>query len=564
VIRQLFRRKPISETPARGLRRILSIWDLTAIGVAAIIGAGIFSTVGEATQQAGPSVVLVFVVGAFVAGLSALSYAEMASVVPQAGSAYTYTYVIFGELTAWLIGWFLILEYAVGNIAVAISWSGYFVALLRSLGLSLPLYLTQDPLSLWRQAQNYLHHADPASYEAYVAWVSAPRVLGLPLVLNLPALAIVILITALAYIGIRESRFANNLFVILKVGTILFILALGAFFVNPDQWSPFMPNGFSGTMRAIGAVFFAYIGFDALSTTAEEARHPKRDLPLAMLLSLTVCTVLYVGIALVLTGVVPYQELGVADPLAYLFTKLPISEGFRRALEGMVAVSAVIAMASVLLVFQIGQPRIWFAMSQDGLLPPALGKIHPRFGTPHIATLITGAVVAIPLFFSSLSTVVDMTSMGTLMAFAIVSAGVAYLHYAPPPAYAPRFRVPYIPSRWLFPSMVLAGFLWTWHLNPNALLHLLDFSQGGTLWHYRLLVLFVLIATFFALRYNVSLLPLLGTLSPLYLIIELGQENWIRLLLWVGAGLVLYFAYGYWHSHLRHASSSSTSLPESA
>jgi basic amino acid/polyamine antiporter, APA family len=224
-------------------------------------------------------------------------------------------------------------------------------------------------------------------------------VLGLPLVLNLPALAIVILITALAYIGIRESRFANNLFVILKVGTILFILALWAFFVNPDQWSPFMPNGFSGTMRAIGAVFFAYIGFDALSTTAEEARHPKRDLPLAMLLSLTVCTVLYVGIALVLTGVVPYQELGVADPLAYLFTKLPISEGFRRALEGMVAVSAVIAMASVLLVFQIGQPRIWFAMSQDGLLPPALGKIHLRFGTPHIATLLTGAVVAIPLFF---------------------------------------------------------------------------------------------------------------------------------------------------------------------
>ncbi len=550
MIRQLFRRKLIREEPQRGLKRILSIWDLTAIGVAAIIGAGIFSTVGEATQKAGPSVVFVFVIGAFVAGLSALSYAEMASAIPQAGSAYTYTYVIFGELAAWLIGWFLILEYAVGNIAVAISWSGYFVALLRSMGIELPLYLTQDPLSLWQEVQDYLKAQSPAHAAAYAAWQAAPRVLGIPIILNLPALLIVVLITALAYIGIRESRLANNIFVALKVGIILFILIIGAFFVNPDQWKPFMPNGFSGMMRAVGAVFFAYIGFDALSTTAEEARHPKRDLPLAMILSLTVCTLLYVGIALVLTGVVPYYELGVADPLAYLFTKLPLSESFRRALEGMVAVGAVIAMASVLLVFQIGQPRIWFAMSQDGLLPPALGRIHRRFGTPHIATFVTGLVVAIPLFFSSLSTVVDMTSMGTLMAFAIVSAGVAYLHCSPPPGYTPRFRVPYIPGRWLFPAMVLAGLLWTWQLNPDAFSALLDFSQGGTLWHYRLLLVFVLIATFLAIRYNLSLLPLLGTLSPLYLIIELGQENWIRLLLWLGAGLVFYFAYGYWHSHL--------------
>jgi amino acid transporter len=551
VIRQLFRRKGITDPSERGLRRVLSLWDLTAIGVAAVIGAGIFSTVGEATLKAGPSVVLVFVIGAFVAGLSALSYAEMASVVPQAGSAYTYTYVIFGELLAWLMGWFLILEYAVGNIAVAISWSGYFVALLRSMGIDMPLYLAQDPLSLWRAAQDYLQSHNPASYPAYQAWQAAPTLFGIPLILNLPALLIVVFITALAYVGIRESRLANNIFVALKVLTILFILVVGVFFVDPDRWTPFMPNGFSGMMRAVGAVFFAYIGFDALSTTAEEARYPRRDLPLAMLLSLTICTLLYVGIALVLTGTVSYQELGVADPLAYLFTKLPISVGFRRALEGMVAVSAVIAMASVLLVFQIGQPRIWFAMSRDGLLPPALGKVHPRFGTPHAATLLTGAVVAIPLFFSSLSTVVDMTSMGTLMAFAMVSAGVAYLHYAPPPNYNPRFRVPYIPSRWLFPIMVLAGLLWAWSLNPLAIQHLVDFSQGGTLWHYRILLLFVLIATYLAIRYNLSLLPLLGTLSPLYLIIELGQENWIRLLLWLSAGLVFYFVYSYRHSHLR-------------
>jgi APA family basic amino acid/polyamine antiporter len=551
VIRQLFRRKGITDPSERGLRRVLSLWDLTAIGVAAVIGAGIFSTVGEATLKAGPSVVLVFVIGAFVAGLSALSYAEMASVVPQAGSAYTYTYVIFGELLAWLMGWFLILEYAVGNIAVAISWSGYFVALLRSMGIDMPLYLAQDPLSLWRAAQDYLQSHNPAYYPAYQAWQAAPMLFGIPLILNLPALLIVVFITALAYVGIRESRLANNIFVALKVLTILFILVVGAFFVDPDRWTPFMPNGFSGMMRAVGAVFFAYIGFDALSTTAEEARYPRRDLPLAMLLSLTICTLLYVGIALVLTGTVSYQELGVADPLAYLFTKLPISVGFRRALEGMVAVSAVIAMASVLLVFQIGQPRIWFAMSRDGLLPPALGKVHPRFGTPHVATLLTGAVVAIPLFFSSLSTVVDMTSMGTLMAFAMVSAGVAYLHYAPPPNYNPRFRVPYIPSRWLFPIMVLAGLLWAWSLNPLAIQHLVDFSRGGTLWHYRILLLFVLIATYLAIRHNLSLLPLLGTLSPLYLIIELGQENWIRLLLWLSAGLVFYFVYGYRHSHLR-------------
>ncbi len=551
MIRQIFRRKAITDPSERGLRRVLSLWDLTAIGVAAVIGAGIFSTVGEATLKAGPSVVLVFVIGALVAGLSALSYAEMASVVPQAGSAYTYTYVIFGELLAWLMGWFLILEYAVGNIAVAISWSGYFVALLRSMGIEMPLYLAQDPLSLWRAAQDYLQSHNPASYSAYQAWQAAPTLFGIPLILNLPALLIVIFITALAYIGIRESRLANNIFVALKVLTILFILVIGGFFVDPDRWTPFMPNGFSGMMRAVGAVFFAYIGFDALSTTAEEARYPRRDLPLAMMLSLTICTLLYVGIALVLTGTVSYQELGVADPLAYLFTKLPISVGFRRALEGMVAVSAVIAMASVLLVFQIGQPRIWFAMSRDGLLPPALGKVHSRFGTPYIATLLTGAVVAIPLFFSSLSTVVDMTSMGTLMAFAMVSAGVAYLHYSPPQNYNPRFRVPYIPSRWLFPLMVLAGLSWAWSLNPAAIQNLLDFSQGGTLWHYRILLLFVLIATYLAIRYNLSLLPLLGTLSPLYLIIELGQENWIRLLLWLGAGLIFYFLYGYRHSHLR-------------
>lgn len=551
MISRLFRRKPIAPPTDRGLKRVLSVWDLTALGVAAVVGAGIFSTVGEASVMAGPSVVLVFVMGAVVAGFSALAYAEMASCVPQAGSAYAYVYAVFGELAAWLVGWMLVLEYAVGNIAVAISWSGYFQALLESMGIGLPLYYVTDSLSLWRGAQAYLSSHDPAYLAAYEAWQAAPRVLGVPLVLNLPALGIVALVTWLAYIGIRESRTANNVLVAIKLGVILLVIGVGAFFVDPARWSPFMPNGFSGMMRGVGAVFFAYIGFDALSTTAEEARHPQRDMPLAMMLALIICTLLYIGIALVLTGVVPYAELGVSDPMAYLFTKLPLSSAVMRLLSGFIAVSAVVAMASVLLVFQIGQPRIWFAMSQDGLLPAALGRVHKRFGTPHVATLLTGVVVGVPLFFSSLQTVVDLTSMGTLMAFALVSGGVAYLHYKPPSGYNPRFRVPYIPGRWLFPIMVLAGVGWAWSLNPRLLSGLVDFSLGGTWWHYRVLLVLVALALYLTMRYNLSLIPVLGSLSALYLVIELGVENWKRLGIWILIGLLAYGVYGYRRSKLR-------------
>ncbi|MCS7297803.1 MAG: amino acid permease [Bacteroidia bacterium] len=551
MISSLFRRKPIEASESPSLRRILSVFDLTAIGIAAVIGAGIFSTIGEAAATAGTSVIMVFVIGAIVAGLSALSYAEMASSIPLSGSAYTYTYVVFGEVIAWLVGWMLILEYAVGNIAVAISWSGYFQALLTSWGIPLPLYLVRDPLSLWNEAQTFLTTGNPALQSSYEAWCSAPRFMGVPLVLNLPALLITALITWIAYIGIRESRVVNNLLVILKVGAILLVIIVGSFFLNPVRWSDFMPNGFSGMMRGVGAVFFAYIGFDALSTTAEEARNPRRDLPLAMGLSLTLCTLLYIAVALVLTGLAPYSELGVADPLAYVFTKLPLSLHLRQILMGIIAMSAVIAMASVLLVFQIGQPRIWYAMSRDGLLPPLFGRIHQRFRTPHISTLLTGIGVSIPLFFASLDVVVDMTSMGTLMAFAIVSAGVAYLHYKSPPGYAPRFRVPYIPGRWLFLAMLVSGLGWAYALNPKGFAALFDLSQGGAFWRYRVLLILLAIATYFVIRYNLSLIPVLGFLSNLYLIIELDIENWIRLLVWSGVGLGLYFAYGYWHAALR-------------
>lgn len=547
----LFRRKVISESPPLGLRRVLSVFDLTAIGVAAVIGAGIFSTIGEAAALAGSSVTVVFIIGALVAGLSALSYAEMASSVPLSGSAYTYTYVVFGELLAWMVGWMLVLEYAVGNIAVAISWSGYFQALLGSWGIPLPTYLVQDPLSLWREAQQFVQTGDPAFRPSYEVWQSAPRIAGIPLVMNLPALLIVAGVTLIAYIGIRESRVANNFMVALKIGAVLLVILVGAFFVQPHRWLDFMPNGFSGMMRGIGAVFFAYIGFDALSTTAEEARNPKRDLPLAMILSLALCTLLYVAVALVLTGLAPYKALAVPDPLAYVFTQLPLSPSLRQMLTGIIAVSAVIAMASVLLVFQIGQPRIWYAMSRDGLLPAGLGRIHPRFRTPHVATLLTGIVVAVPLFFSSLHAVVDMTSMGTLMAFAVVSAGVAYLHHKPPPGYNPRFRVPKIPGRWPFLLMVSLGLLWAGVLNLKDTLALLDFSQGGALWRYRVLLLLVGVVGYFVVRYNLSLLPILGMLSALYLIIELDVENWLRLGIWTAVGLGLYFGYGYWHSSLR-------------
>ncbi|MCS6790114.1 MAG: amino acid permease [Bacteroidia bacterium] len=552
-MRALFRRKPFPEAPPQKLKKVLSVLDLTALGVAAIIGAGIFSTIGEAAASAGTSVVLVFVIAAFVAGFSALSYAEMASSIPLAGSAYTYTYVVFGEVVAWIVGWMLVLEYAVGNIAVAISWSGYFQALLHSWGIPLPLYLGKDPLSLWQEAQKYLHTHDTAFQAAYTAWQEAPRLWGIPLVMNLPALLINALITGIAYIGIQESRTMNNLLVALKVGAILLVVVVGAAYVQAERWLNFMPNGFSGMMRGVGAVFFAYIGFDAISTTAEEARNPRRDLPLAMALALAICTLIYIIVALVLTGIVPYKDLAVPDPLAYAFSQLPLSSGLRSFLTGVVAMSAVIAMASVLLVFQIGQPRIWYAMSQDGLLPPFFGKVHPRFRTPYVATLITGLVVGIPLFFSSLSAVVDMTSMGTLMAFAVVSAGIAYLHYRPPTGYSPRFRVPKIPGRWPYLIMVLMGTLWAYQLHAQHFSALWDFSQGGDIWKYRILLAVVIITGYFVMRYNLSLLPILGMLSAFYLILELGAANWIRLGVWLGVGALLYWGYGYRNSILRKA-----------
>ena len=369
----------VDEENVNQMKRTLSVRDLTALGIAAIIGAGIFSTIGTAAYNGGPSVSLLFVFTAIACGFSALCYAQFASAIPISGSAYTYAYASFGELIAWIIGWDLIMEYAVGNIAVAISWSEYFVGMLAGIGLEIPAYLTVDYLSASRgfhEATQLIASGTDFSAlgsnmkEAWLAWTNAPELGGLKIIADLPAFAIVVAITSLVYIGIQEAKVAGNIMVLLKIIILMVVIAVGAFYVDPDNWSPFAPNGFTGMMKGVSGVFFAYIGFDAISTTAEECKNPKRDLPKAMIYALIITTILYVMISLVLTGMVSYTELGVGDPLAYVFQKVNLA-----GLSGIIALSAVIAMASVLLVFQVGQPRIWMSMSRDGLLPP----ISPNF-----------------------------------------------------------------------------------------------------------------------------------------------------------------------------------------
>lgn len=403
IFKNLTRRKSATELLAEhqpddsihgsDLIRSLRLRDLIAFGIAAIVGAGIFSTIGNASAAGGPGVSLLFIFTAIACGFSALCYAQFASTIPVSGSAYTYAYASFGELIAWIIGWDLLMEYAIGNIAVAISWSDYFTAVMHGVGLTIPEYLTMDFLSASRGyqaaqemlAQGQAFAALPDSkQEAYLAWQQAPTIAGIKLVADIPALGITILITYLVYIGIKESKRTANLLVLLKLIVILLVITVGAFYVQTDNWTPFAPNGISGILKGVSAVFFAYIGFDAISTTAEECENPQRDLPRAMIFSLVICTVLYVVLALVLTGMVPFQELAVGDPLAYVFSRVNLD-----VIAGIVAVSAIVAMASVLLVFQYGQPRIWMTMSRDGLLPGAFSRIHPKYKTPYFATFVT-------------------------------------------------------------------------------------------------------------------------------------------------------------------------------
>jgi len=392
--------------PVHRLTRSLGVRDLTAMGIAAVVGAGIFSTIGKASFDGGPGIIFLFLFVSIACGFSALCYAEFASMVPVSGSAYTYAYVAFGEVIAWMIGWDLLMEYAIGNIAVAISWSDYFTTLMDGFGWHIPDYLTMD----------YWTAQELGSKAAIMAWENAPMFLGIRFICDIPAFVIVLIISAIIFVGIQETKNSANVMVFLKLAVIFVVIVVGAFYVNPENWNPFLPNGVGGILKGTAAVFFAYIGFDAISTTAEECENPQRDLPRGMIYALVICTVIYVAVALVLTGMVNYTKLDVGDPLAYVFKELKMDW-----LAGVIAVSAVIATASVLLVFQAGQPRIWMAMSRDGLLPKIFSRIHPRFKTPSFSTGLTAAVVAIPALFLNMNVVIDLTSVGTLFAFVLVS-----------------------------------------------------------------------------------------------------------------------------------------------
>jgi APA family basic amino acid/polyamine antiporter len=530
---------------ASQLQKELNVKDLTLMGIAAVVGAGIFSTIGEASFYGGPGVSILFIITAVTCGFSALCYAEFASRIPVAGSAYTYAYASFGELIAWIIGWDLLMEYAIGNIAVAISWSTYFVNLLEGFHIHMPEYLTMDYFSAFRAqekiqeltASGKLTEITDSMKSAAVAWANAPGFGNIKFIANLPALGIVFIITYLVYIGIRETKKATNAMVVLKVVIVIAVIAIGFFYVTPANWHPFMPNGFKGVMKGVSGVFFAYIGFDAISTTAEECQNPQKDLPRGMIYSLLICTVLYILISLVLTGMVSYKDLQVGDPLAFVFAKVGLKN-----ISYVISISAVIATASVLLIFQLGQPRIWMSMSRDGLLPKAFSRIHPKFKTPSFATIVTGFVVAIPALFLNLTEVTDLTSIGTLFAFVLVCGGVLLMPREA--AVKGKFHLPYVNAKYVVPFIFIGMIYLFW--KP-----FMDILAGENIHEKFPFFLFILLSaalTVAAVVRNLSLIPVLGLLSCFYLMTELTYQSWIRFLAWLLIGLVIYVLYGYKHS----------------
>ena len=542
-------------TATSQLKKELNVKDLTLMGIAAVVGAGIFSTIGEASFQGGPGVSILFIITAVTCGFSALCYAEFASRIPVAGSAYTYAYASFGELIAWIIGWDLLMEYAIGNIAVAISWSTYFVNLLEGFHIHMPSYLYTDYLSAFRAHTEVARLTAGHDLAAITdtlkinasAWANAPGFGNFRFIANLPALAIVFIITYLVYIGIRETKRATNAMVYLKIAIVLTVIVIGFFYVTPANWHPFMPNGFSGVMKGVSGVFFAYIGFDAISTTAEECEKPQRDLPRGMIYSLVICTVLYVLISLVLTGMVSYKDLQVGDPLAYVFAKVGLHN-----ISYVISISAVIATASVLLIFQLGQPRIWMSMSRDGLLPKVFSRIHPKYHTPSFSTIVTGFVVGVPALFLNLTVVTDLTSIGTLFAFVLVCGGVLLLPRES--AVKGKFHLPYINSQWIAPVMFIICLVFFWH-------DFLNLFSGENIHQRFPIFLFIILSTSLTVLSfikKLSLIPVLGLLSCFYLMAQLTYDSWIRFLVWLIAGLVIYFTYSYKNSVLgREASSKS-------
>lgn len=564
MLRSVFRKKSIESLRqhdpsedrhgGQGLKKVLGVRDLTFMGVAAVLGAGVFSTIGEAAFHGGPGISLLFIITAITCGFSALCYAEFASRVPASGSAYTYSYVTFGELVAWVIGWALILEYAIGNIVVAISWSGYFNNLLVHIfNIHLPDWMLVDPASAnhaYKEALTALQAGTPldpeklSSYQFVIsAYEKAPKWGSTPIFFNLPAFIIVALITWLAYVGIKESKTSTNFMVLFKLAVVLFVIIAGAFFVDTNQWTPFMPNGFTGVLRGVSAVFYAYIGFDAISTMAEEAKNPQRDMPRSMIYSLLICTVLYILIALVLTGMENYSAFdGVSDPLSFVFVN--------RApwIEHIVSVSAVVATTSVLLVFQIGQPRIWMSMSRDGLLPAKFQSIHKKYQTPGFSTIITGIIVGAGALFLESKLVTDLTSIGTLFAFVLVSGGVLLLpRIKKEPG---QFNLPYINGRYLIPAIVFAFIYLFRDRLTSSIAHM-----GDENYQEELFMVFILIAitlAIYSFLRKLSFIPVMGVLSCLYLMIEIPSISWTWFFIWMLLGLLIYFLYGYRKSKLNN------------
>lgn len=546
------------------LAKHLGVRDLTAFGIAAIIGAGIFSTIGKASADGGPGVIFLFLFTALACSFAAFAYAEFASLIPVSGSAYTYSYVAFGELFAWIIGWALIMEYAIGNVTVAISWSDYLTALVQNMSdykiydwLCLDYFTAKANhaavVDLLKHGKYLDEVAADAStgylMEGYRAFENAPQMFGNAIIFDLPALVINLLITVLVFRGIKESRNASNLMVLIKIIVVLVVIFVGAFYVDPKNWDPFLPNGIAGLLKGISAVFFAYIGFDAISTTAEECKNPQRDLPRGILFSIIICTVLYVAIALVITGMVSYSELNVGDPLAYVFEKFKDLHW----LSGVIAISAVVAMASVMLVFQLGQPRIWMSMSRDGLLPPAFARIHPKFKTPGFSTIITGLLVAVPIFFVDITMVTDICSAGTLFAFCLVCGGVLRLRMDKTAPEA-KFRTPYVNGAWVVPFL-FAGTVAFLVLNDSARSKYFapaDIHAALQLVPDYCFFIGFAALTYFVIRYELSLIPTLGLLCCFYMLSQLGWKNWLYFGIWLVIGLVIYFAYGRQHSKLAH------------